>query len=87
MRQVDVLLEQADQLDAEANALLKGVRAAPVQPDLPSLVGTLGAAKRLVVRGLFGVAVVARVGWRGVAALAGGGSLQQRRRLQETVKQ
>jgi ribose 5-phosphate isomerase A len=46
---VDVFIEQADQLDLEANAFLKGIRAEPVQPDLPTLDALLSASGKLVV--------------------------------------
>lgn len=47
--QVEVLLEEADQIDPAGAALLKGIRAAPQQPELPRLAAMLPAARQLVV--------------------------------------
>lgn len=54
---VDVLLEQVDQIDVQENAFLKGIRAEPVQPDLPGLVGLVGASARVVALAAAGDAV------------------------------
>lgn len=48
-QQVDIFFEQADQLDADGNAMLKGIKAEPVQPDLPAFAQLLDASAQLVV--------------------------------------
>lgn len=46
---VSLLLQQVDQYDAAANAALVGIRAEPVQPELPRLRSAAAVAEQVVL--------------------------------------
>lgn len=47
--EIDVLIEEADQIDLEANAFIKGLKSQPQQPQLLQLRAVAKRAKKLVV--------------------------------------